>query len=209
MTRWSTLAGSFRFFESFTLIYFIPSFYLKVYPSRSAEFSVLYALLVGFGGTLSNMLGGLIADARKDRNPMIHQQIGKFCGFIGVPIMAATCLFKGMPFKASLFFLFLKYLFTELWKAPTITMMQDTTKPEKQGAIVSVFLFFLTASGCLSTILMSQMAQLVGANLNPWLYGKLIFTGSTIGYLGSIPCYWLAGRHYKRFLEERYIQQES
>lgn len=155
MTRWSTLGGSFRFFESFTLVYFIPSFYLTIYPSRRTEFSILYGLLVGFGGTISNMLGGLIADKFKDRNPMIHKQIGMFCGYVGVPIIAAACLFKGMPFKLNLFFLFLKYLLTELYKPPTLTMMQDTTKPEKQGAIVSVFLFFLTAAGCLSTILMS------------------------------------------------------
>lgn len=147
------------------------------------------------------MLGGLIADARKDKNPTIYSRIGMICGLLGVPTIAAACLFQGMPFKLSLFFLFLKYLFSELWKAPTITMMQNTVKPEKQGAVVSVFLFFLTASGCLSTLLMNQLAQMIGANQFPWLYGKLIFLGSTIGYLGSIPSYWLAGKHYRKFLE--------
>ena len=63
-----------------------------------------------------------------------------------------------------------------------------------------MFLFFLTASGCLSTILMSQVAHLVGANQQPRLYGTLIFLGSTLGYLGSIPSYWMAGKHYKNFL---------
>ena len=72
VTKWSTIAGSFRFFEAFTLIYFIPSFYLKVFPEKKAEFALYYAILVGFGGTISNMAGGLIADARKDKNPLIY-----------------------------------------------------------------------------------------------------------------------------------------
>ena len=123
MSKWATIGGSFRFFEIFTLIYFIPSFYLKVYPSRRAEFSVLYALIVGLCGTISSMAGGLIADARKDKNPTIYSKLAMFCGIVGSPLMAAACLFKGMPFKVSLFFLALKFLFTELWEAPTITMM--------------------------------------------------------------------------------------
>ena len=92
---------------------------------------MLYALLVGIGGAVSNMAGGLIADARKEKNSQIYSHLGMFCGVVGVPLIAATCLFSSVPFLYSLFFLFLKYLLTELWKAPTITMMQNTVKPQK------------------------------------------------------------------------------
>jgi hypothetical protein len=35
------------------------------------------------------------------------------------------------------------------------------------------------------------------------MYGKLIFLGSVVGYLGSIPCYWLAGKAYVKNLKDK------
>ena len=43
--RWVTLGGSFRFFEEFTFIYFLPSFYLKCYPLLKSEYSLLNGLI--------------------------------------------------------------------------------------------------------------------------------------------------------------------
>lgn len=43
--RWVTLGGSFRFFEEFTFIYFLPSFYLKCYPLLKSEYGLLNGLI--------------------------------------------------------------------------------------------------------------------------------------------------------------------
>ena len=105
------------------MIYFMPSFYQKVFPTRKSEFALLNALLVSFGGTISNMMGGIISDRYKEKNPWINTIIPVFSGLVGVPLMAGCCLFAGVPFRVSLAFLFVKYLLTETYKPPTITMM--------------------------------------------------------------------------------------
>lgn len=43
--RWVTLGGSFRFFEAFTVVYFLPSFYQKCYPLLKSEYGVLNGLI--------------------------------------------------------------------------------------------------------------------------------------------------------------------
>ena len=43
--KWVTLGGSFRFFEAFTAVYFLPSFYQKVYPLMKSEFGILNGLI--------------------------------------------------------------------------------------------------------------------------------------------------------------------
>ena len=32
VAKWTTLAGMFRYWETFSVIYFIPSFFMRVYP---------------------------------------------------------------------------------------------------------------------------------------------------------------------------------
>ena len=41
------------------------------------------------------------------------------------------------------------------------------------------------------------------ATANPQLYGKLIFYGDSVGYVGSIFAFWKATKAYKKFKERR------
>lgn len=86
---------------------------------------------------------------------MTKAYIGMWGSSIAIPVMAGCCLFQGVGFYTSLFFLGLRFLISEGFMAPTITMMQATVKPENQGSIVSAYLFFLTVSGCMSTIILN------------------------------------------------------
>ena len=43
----------------------------------------------------------------------------------------------------------------------------------------------------------------MGALTNPKLYGPLITTFVGISYLGSIPFWYMAGKNYKKFMEEK------
>lgn len=85
--------------------------------------------------------------------------------------------------------------------------MQATVPAEDQGNIVSAHLFYLTVIGCFSTVLLGQVANMLGALSNPAIYGKLITLWSLVGYLGSIPCFWKAGKLYKKKMEE--LEQEA
>jgi hypothetical protein len=61
----------------------------------------------------------------------------------------------------------------------------------------------LTIAGCVSTVVLNYFANLLGAPSAPHIYGKLIFVWSLFGYLASIPCFWIAGKHYKKHMDEK------
>ena len=70
--RWVTLGGCFRFFETFTIVYFMPAFYSKVFPMMQKEYSILNGIVKGLGGFLSVMLCGVLSDRfEKKQNRMI------------------------------------------------------------------------------------------------------------------------------------------
>lgn len=112
-------------------------------------------------------------------------------------------MFQGVGFYTSLFFLALKFLLTEGYMAPTITMMQATEKPERQGAVVSAYLCFLTIAGCFSSVLLGWLCHVLGAAANPHIYGKLVFLFSAIGFAGSVPCFHFAGKAYEKYCREK------
>lgn len=62
VVRYSTLAASLRYFGIFCNDYFLPAFFLQMYPSFKAEFSMLFGLIVAFGGFISTLSGGILAD---------------------------------------------------------------------------------------------------------------------------------------------------
>jgi hypothetical protein len=43
----------------------------------------------------------------------------------------------------------------------------------------------------------------MGCLTNPKLYGPLITSFVFLSYLGSIPFWWLAGKSYKKFMEDK------
>ena len=68
---------------------------------------------------------------------------------------------------------------------------------------MSGHLFYLTGVGCFSTVLLNLLANIFNATANPSVYGKLIFLFSIIGYAGSIPSFWRAGKEYKKMVENK------
>lgn len=121
-------------------------------------------------------------------------------GIIAIPAISA-CVLTTNNFWVSMTFMAIKYLVSESWMSPAITMMQATVEPKKQGSIVAAHLFYVTSAGCFSAVLLGQLANVFGAAANPAVYGKLIFAFSMIGYIGAIPTFWRGGQYYKRFVE--------
>lgn len=66
---------------------------------------------------------------------------------------------------------------------------------------MSGFLFYLVVVGCISTVVLGKVSNMLGAAANPAITGKLICAWSLAGYLLAIPCYWIAGYKYKEHLD--------
>ena len=61
----------------------------------------------------------------------------------------------------------------------------------------------MTVIGCASTVVLGFASNFFGAATNPAVYGKLIWVWSMVGYLGSIPTFWKAGKVYKKFVDDQ------
>ena len=48
----------------------------------------------------------------------------------------------------------------------------------------------------------SKIAFSLGAAKNPAIYGYMLSFFALVGYWGSIPFWWLAGKNYKIYMEE-------
>lgn len=72
---------------------------------------------------------GILSDKFEKKNKMTKAYIGIFGSIIGTLLAGGISFFKGTNFYVSLTFLFFKFLLTEGWMAPTITMMQSTVGP--------------------------------------------------------------------------------
>ena len=190
----------FRYFETFSVLYFVPSFFMRVYPEQKVIFGFYYALIMAICGFISSIACGLISDKYEKKSKMTKALVCIVGSLIGIPAIM-SCTLVTSSFYWCLASIALKFIASEGWLSPSVTMMQRTVKPSEQGSIVSGFLFYLVCVGCGSTVLLGQVANMLGAPANPAIFGKLVCLWSLIGYAGSIPCYWMAGKKYTKFVE--------
>ena len=119
---------------------------------------------------------------------------------MAIPAVTIATLMTG-NFYVALGMMALKYMLSECWMSPAITMMQTTVPPEDQGSIVSAHLFYLTVVGCAATVSLGACANFLGAATNPKVYGYLIWVWSMLGYIGSVPFFFKGGKEYKKYIE--------
>ena len=94
----------------------------------------------------------------------------------------------------------LKILVSGSWTSPCLTMMQNTNSSKTQGNIISAHLFYSAMAATISPAVFGYFSNLLGASSNPAIYGYLITAFTFIGYGGSVPFFWLAGKEYKKYM---------
>jgi predicted MFS family arabinose efflux permease len=195
VSKWTSLGAMFRYFGIFACDYYVPMFFLRNYVNNRAEFAMFYSLIVLFGGFTSSLVGGLICDKFGKGRPMIKSYVCVIGNLLAMPMFALGVLCTG-NFYLSISMMALKYLFGEPWKSPAITMIQNTAEPSKFGNIVSAYQFFYIMAGCLSTVIFGILVNVLGADKNPVIIGKLLAAFCTIAYSGASAAFYIAGRHY-------------
>jgi nitrate/nitrite transporter NarK len=113
-------------------------FYLSNYSTKKAEFALAYSLINLICGFASSMSGGIIADKFGKGRPMLKAWICIAGNLIAMPLFVASVLITD-NFWLSMGFTALRFLFGEPWKSPSVTMMQNSSNPEKFGNLVSAY----------------------------------------------------------------------
>ena len=190
-----------RIIAGVTSSYFVPVFFMKVYPGFRDTFAVSNAASMAICGLASSMAGGIISDTFEKKSFMSKAFVCMTSSFLAFPLMAACCLNQS-SFWFSMIMVTGKTLVSAAFTSPAITMIQNTTKHSNQGKVISSYQFYTAISATFAPIIFTKLAKLFGAQANPYIYGYLIAFFGIIGYWGSIPLWWMAGRSYKKHMEQ-------
>ena len=164
-----------------------------MFPHLKSQYSSLNALCQLFGGILSNIFTGIIADKLAKRTKMSKAYAAILPAIIGVPLIAGVCLMPGISLPLAMALIFLKLLLCEGWMAPSVAMMQETVPPKNQGTVASTYMSFIIGVSNLSSLLIDHLLNKFGGGVNPAILGKIIFTVSALSYVISVPCFYKAG----------------
>ena len=74
---------------------------------------------------------------------------------------------------------------------------------------MSVYFFCITLAQTISPAIFGAIANSMGALSNPTLYGPILTGFVALSYLGSIPFWWNAGKHYKSHMEAEDKRKEE
>ena len=122
VAKWTTLAGMFRYFETFSVLYFAPSFFMRVYPEFKVAFGYQYALIMAICGFISSIVCGLISDKYEKKSLMTKALVCIAGSVIGIPAIM-SCTLVTNNFYWCLASIALKFIVSEGWLSPSITMM--------------------------------------------------------------------------------------
>jgi predicted MFS family arabinose efflux permease len=199
--RWVTIAGIMRTFAGISCATYLPIFFLKVYPTYKSTFAVTNALSLAIGGLVSSLLGGILSDHFENKNLMSKAYICMISSLMAFPLTALCCL-NQKSFYFSMGAITCKTFMSAAFTSPAITMMQNTTSAKDQGNVISSHVFWTALAATVCPITFSWLSNYLGAAANPAIYGKVLTVFALIGYWGSVPFWWLAGRSYKKHMEE-------
>lgn len=68
---------------------------------------------------------------------------------------------------------------------------------------MSLYFFCITLPQTISPAIFGWIANKIGCLQNPTLYGPVITAFTVLSYMGSIPFWWKAGKHYKAHMEKK------
>ena len=71
ISRWATIGASIRYFGQFASDYYIPLFYMSIYPNMKKEFALCYSLINMCCGFISSLGGGILSDKFGAGRPMM------------------------------------------------------------------------------------------------------------------------------------------
>ena len=150
-------AAAIKAFIGFGQQPFIAAFFLRAHGVEIAEFGARFhlkpvaivglamGLLAGVCGSISNWLGGLIADRYATRDPRVFGSVPAVAALVAIPFSWAAFLAPGA--LAGFAFLIPVQLLSGLWFGPGLACIQGVVPPESRATASSIALFIINIAG--------------------------------------------------------------
>jgi hypothetical protein len=125
-SRFVIIAAMLRVLSGVTSSYFLPIYFIKVFPEHRDNFAVANAAGMAFCGLLSSMTGGILADVLEKKSLMSKAWVCIGSSFLAFPLISVCCLNQS-NFWLSMTMVIAKVLVSAAFTSPAITMIQNTT----------------------------------------------------------------------------------
>lgn len=89
---------------------------------------------------------------------------------IAMPLFVASVLTTN-NFWLSISFTGLRFLFGEPWRSPSVTMIQNSSNPEKFGNLVSAYQFYQKMSSVVAAFIIGALFKRFDTVANPAIIG--------------------------------------
>ena len=144
------------------------------------------------------MAGGLISDKFGKGKPMLKAWICIAGNMIAMPLFVASVMTTN-NFWLSISFTALRFLFGEPWRSPSVTMMQNSSAPEKFGNLVSAYQFYQKMSSVVAALIIGALFKRFDVVSDPKIIGYILAFVGGIAYTGSAIAFYFAGKNYIAF----------
>ena len=201
-TRNVLIAGFLRNFAGCIITYYLPVFFGKNHPSFKAQYALVNAAILSICGIIASLASGIMADKFEKKSFWAKGAICVIGQSLAVPLICLATL-QTSSFWLSIAAYTAYFLVASTYVGPAITMMQNTAPVKQQGNVVSAYFFCITIAQTISPAIFGALCTRFGAVANPTVYGPLIAGFSVLGFIGSVPFWFRAGRHYKNHMAEK------
>lgn len=152
----STLGFSLLAFNGYSILFWIPSFYVRYHGMKLADLGLAIGLISSAAGLVGVTLGGYLADRLRRRSPAGRLWVGLANALLPVPL-GVWALFTPNA-RTSLALLAVVQVAASLWVGAGVSTVQDLVLPRMRARASAVFLLFVT---------------LIGLALGPFIVGRL------------------------------------
>lgn len=145
MNRLVLVGTFFRNLAGSVNTYYLPVFFLQIFPGFKTAFSTMNALNLSVLGMISGVSAGIISDKLESKNKNFMSKAWTIilgCG-LALPLMA-VCTLQTSNFWLSLICSMIFTLFNANFSGMAITMMQNSSEKIIQPLVISTYFFMVS-----------------------------------------------------------------
>jgi MFS family permease len=164
-----------------------------------STYALVNAGILSICGLIASISSGLMADKFEKRSYWAKGAICCIGQSLAVPLICLATL-QTSSFWLSIIAYAVYFLVASTYVGPAITMMQNTAPVDMQGSVVSTYFFCITIAQTISPAIFGRLCNKFAVVANPAMYGPLIAGFSVLGFIGSVPFWYMAGKGYRNHM---------
>ena len=213
--QWLFLASFFRFSSGLLIGVWAAPYFQQAFPNDISSYAVVNALIVGFCGVASGLIGGWAADQVAAASNSLNSGTNKDTTFntalanvdanaarLSIPVLGSLLAIPAWwytlhasSFEYAMIFLAIEYIVAECWFGPTVAVLQSEVEVGRGGTAQGMFTLTGAignlAPSALGFLYVQQQTQVLEADGTPGnvMLANLLGIAVCVGYLLSALCF--------------------